>query len=295
MAQEFNLKTMDVCDAEYVAKSGDVEHPLPHQHDHYEMYFLHNGKRDVFIDNELFTLKENCLAVIPPFCYHKTEGGAYVRTNLSFHQHILGERELSFLNDLVKARVVVVDDRYLDIITRLLAEADGVRGSGVSSELKRERTAQLIRTILMFLSMQNNRPVPPDSSGKKKPKDRKNTTSEMLRVAQYINKNYTHKITLDDICKKFLISKTALNVKFKEVMQCTVVEYILSVRLKRAVYLLHHTRRSVEEISQNCGFSSANYFGLMFKKKMGCSPSTFHQRHGRKKRKRKTEETPKQN
>ncbi len=283
--ENFDYSLKNFCNAEFVEKETDISHPNPHTHERYELYFLHHGNRDVFIDNEMFSLTENCLAIIPPLCFHKTEGGTYQRTNLSFYKIILDKTQSAYLDSLVEDKAVVIGERYLGIIRTLLHEANEVKNSGVSTDLINERLAQLIRTILLFLSMQTNSPIPPASTGKKPQRDRKNTTSEMLRVAQYINNNYMHKITLDDICKKFLISKTALNIKFKDVMQTTVVDYLLNVRLKRAVYLLHHTRRSVEEISQNCGFSSANYFGLIFKKKMGKSPSAFHHRSVRKRKK----------
>lgn len=290
--ENFDYNTTNYCGAEHIQKNGDIPHPKPHTHNYYELYFLHSGNRDVFIDNEMFSLTDNCLAIIPPLCYHKTEGGAYSRTNIHFNKVILDKSQLTYLDSLAKDKVVVINDRHLNTIRILLNEACEVKGSNVSVEIKNERISQLIRTILLFLSMQTNQPVPPASTSKKHQRDRKNTTSEMLRVAQYINSHYMEKITLDGICKQFLISKTALNVKFKDVMQTTVVDYLLSIRLKRAVYLLNHTRLSVEEISQACGFSSANYFGLIFKKKLGKSPSSYHKVNGRKGHSRLSKKQP---
>ncbi|MBE5754129.1 MAG: helix-turn-helix domain-containing protein [Clostridiales bacterium] len=285
----FEYALENYCSAEYMEDSKRNVHPTPHTHEKYEMYFLHSGNRDVFIDNEMFSLTENCLAIIPPLCYHKVEGGAFQRTNLSFHKIILSKSQSAYVDTLVEDKALIIGEKYLSLIRTLLNEACEVKASSVSIELKNERIAQITRTVLLFLSMQSNKPIPPASTGKKPQRDRKNTSSEMLRIAQYINNNYMHKITLDDICKKFLISKTALNVKFRDVMQTTVVDYLLGVRLNRAVYLLNHTRRSVEEISQACGFSSANYFGLIFKKKMGRPPSSFHRRKpGKRKKTTKT-------
>ena len=277
--ENFDYTLEGFCNAEYYAEnSKETYQATPHAHEKYEMYFLHSGKRDVFIDNEMFSLTENCLAVIPPLCYHKTEGSVYQRTNLSFHKVILDKSQSAYLDSLVEDKALVIGEKYLPLIRTLLNEASEVKASSAPIEIKNERISQIIRTVLLFLSMQSNKPIPPASTGKKPQRDRKNTSSEMLRIAQYINKNYMHKITLDDICKKFLISKTALNLKFKDVMQTTVVDYLLGVRLNRATYLLNHSRLSIEEISQACGFSSANYFGLIYKKKTGRSPSSLHYR-----------------
>ena len=283
--EKFDYTLEGFCNAEYDKYDVSSIHPTPHTHDRYELYFLHGGNRDVFIDNEMFSLTENCLAIIPPLCYHKTDGGAYQRTNLSFHKIILDKSQSSYLDSLVEDKAVIIGEKYLPLIRTLLNEACEVSASSAPIEIKNERISQLIRTVLLFLSMQSNKVIPPASTGKKPQRDRKNTSSEMLRIAQYINKNYMHKITLDDICKKFLISKTALNLKFKDVMQTTVVDYLLGVRLNRATYLLNHSRLSIEEISQACGFSSANYFGLIFKKKTGRPPSSFHRRKTYKRKK----------
>lgn len=274
--ESFDFNNINFCGAEFVDKKTELQHPRPHTHEYYELYFLHHGQRDVFIENDMFALQENCLAIIPPLCYHKTEGSSYARTNLTFYKMILDKSQSTYLDSLSNDKAIVINDRYLGLIQNLLSEACEIKSSNSATEIKNERIAQIVRTILMFLSMQNNTPIKPAISAKRNRRDKKNTTSEMLRVAQYINNNYTQKITLDDICKKFLISKTALNLKFKDVMQTTVVDYLLSARLKRATYLLKHTRLSIEEISQSCGFSSANYFGLIFKKKIGTSPSAFH-------------------
>lgn len=276
------------CHVERITKTTEISQPKPHQHDYYEIYFLHSGARQVFINNEMYALEENSLYVAPPKSFHKTEGGAYSRTIVTVSGEQLDGAQLQILDQLAKARVSLVGDRYLQIINDLLAECVSVQLSATEPVLKNERVLQIFKTILTFLSMQENPPVPPLSTGAHAKRLKKNISAEILHIAHYINTNYADKITLDFLCKKFLISKTALNVKFKQVMQCTVVDYLLTVRLNRAKYLLTNTRRTMEEISQACGFSSANYFGLIFKRKLGRTPSSF----SHKKKHRKSGATP---
>jgi transcriptional regulator GlxA family with amidase domain len=45
--------------------------------------------------------------------------------------------------------------------------------------------------------------------------------------------------------------------------------------LNKAKHLLLSTDKTVNEIAELCGFSSANYFGLIFKKKENLSPLTY--------------------
>ena len=58
-------------------------------------------------------------------------------------------------------------------------------------------------------------------------------------------------------------------------MKCSVMKYVLELRLNKAKLLLRDTDKSIEQISVECGFSSANYFGLTFKKSIGLSPLNF--------------------
>ena len=52
-------------------------------HDYFEMYFLLEGSRRLFIDDKIFDISAPAACVIPPFCMHKTEGGAYRRINVN--------------------------------------------------------------------------------------------------------------------------------------------------------------------------------------------------------------------
>ena len=53
------------------------------------------------------------------------------------------------------------------------------------------------------------------------------------------------------------------------------MEYVSRMRLSKAKSLLKDTNKSIEDIALDCGFSSANYFGLIFKKEVGLSPLNY--------------------
>ena len=53
------------------------------------------------------------------------------------------------------------------------------------------------------------------------------------------------------------------------------MEYVSRMRLSKAKLLLRDSNKSIEEIATECGFSSANYFGLIFKKEVGLSPLNY--------------------
>ncbi|WP_231424731.1 substrate-binding domain-containing protein [Pedobacter sp. Leaf250] len=85
------------------------------------------------------------------------------------------------------------------------------------------------------------------------------------------NENFS----VDEISKKLGISRVQLYRKVKALLDCSVTDYILNRRLKKAKYLLLNDRYSISEITYMVGFSSPNYFSTVFKSKYGMRPSEF--------------------
>jgi AraC-like DNA-binding protein len=61
----------------------------------------------------------------------------------------------------------------------------------------------------------------------------------------------------------------------KALLDCSITDYILTRRLKKAKYLLSNEGYSIAEITYMVGFSTPNYFSTVFKNKYGCTPSEF--------------------
>jgi signal transduction histidine kinase/AraC-like DNA-binding protein/CheY-like chemotaxis protein len=80
---------------------------------------------------------------------------------------------------------------------------------------------------------------------------------------------------VDDICKEIGISRVQLYRKVKAVLGLNVNDYILSVRMQKAKYLLLNEDLTISEISFKVGFSSQAYFSTVFKSKFGATPSEY--------------------
>ncbi len=77
------------------------------------------------------------------------------------------------------------------------------------------------------------------------------------------------------ICDKLGLSRIQLYRKVKSMLGYSVADYITSVRLKKAKYLLVNTSDPVSEIGYNVGFSSPSYFSATFKGRFGVTPKEF--------------------
>jgi AraC-like DNA-binding protein len=82
-------------------------------------------------------------------------------------------------------------------------------------------------------------------------------------------------LSVEDLAKTIGISRIQLYRKVKALLNCSITDYILNRRLKKASYLLINEDYSISEIAFKVGISSPTYFSTLFKSKYGISPSEF--------------------
>jgi signal transduction histidine kinase/DNA-binding response OmpR family regulator len=81
--------------------------------------------------------------------------------------------------------------------------------------------------------------------------------------------------SVDDICREMGISRVQLYRKVKALIGYNVNDYILTVRLQKAKFLLTNEDLNISEVSYKVGFASQQYFSTVFKSKFGNTPSEF--------------------
>lgn len=98
------------------------------------------------------------------------------------------------------------------------------------------------------------------------------------QAVEYIHRHLKEPLTLDQIADAVSISKYYLSHRFSAELGISVRQYVLSARIRQAQMLLTSTRKSIREISENCGYENSMYFSNAFRKKTGCSPSAYRKR-----------------
>ncbi len=93
------------------------------------------------------------------------------------------------------------------------------------------------------------------------------------RALEYIR---THtNCSVKDIAHYCGISESGLFAKFRKHLDKTPIEARQSILVEKAITLLTTTDLSIEEISDQLGFSSSSYFRKVFRAKTGQTPTTF--------------------
>jgi AraC-like DNA-binding protein len=98
------------------------------------------------------------------------------------------------------------------------------------------------------------------------------------RMIGFIHRNFSEKITLDDIAKAGLMSRSKCCRIFKQALRASVFEYLLHFRIRRSLSLLTDERMSITEVAFASGFSAASYYGEIFKRLLGMSPGEYRQK-----------------
>jgi len=113
---------------------------------------------------------------------------------------------------------------------------------------------------------------------------RPNTTSRVTRkfVNEFIaiveNNIPNEDFSIDDVCREIGISRVQLYRKVKALMGYNVNDYISTVRLQKAKFLLADMQYSISEVASRVGYSSQAYFSTVFKSKFSLTPSEYREK-----------------
>lgn len=103
------------------------------------------------------------------------------------------------------------------------------------------------------------------------------------KVEEYIDKHFTEEIRLQTVSDIAGMTPTAFSRFFKLRTGRTLSDYIIDIRLGYAARQLIDTTTSVVEICYNSGFNNVSNFNRIFKKRKGCSPTTFRENYHKNK------------
>lgn len=105
---------------------------------------------------------------------------------------------------------------------------------------------------------------------------------EPIRQAQeYIEKNVTEKISVEELALKYAIGRRHFERRFKKATNNTPVEYIQRVKIEAAKKQLESSRKNVNEVMYDVGYSDTKAFRTIFRKITGLSPIEYRNRYNK--------------
>ena len=105
--------------------------------------------------------------------------------------------------------------------------------------------------------------------------EKKAAESLYEQIQDYIEKNYSKKITLNDIAEELHANSSYLSRLYKKESGQNIFDVILQKRIKKAKEYMKTTDKKIYEISQLVGFDDTGYFSRVFRRCYGISPKEY--------------------
>lgn len=94
-------------------------------------------------------------------------------------------------------------------------------------------------------------------------------------ILPYIHENYDKALTNRDIAEYFNFHPAHINKLVRTWTGLSLHQYLLNVKMNKAMEMLSSTDMTVGEIAASLGYANIHYFSTLFKRKMGFPPTWF--------------------
>lgn len=265
-----------------ISKTNKLDNSMPylHSHDYYELYFQIDGFRSYFCDNKYYELSSNTLIVSSPKVLHKFENGPYERILISVSPDFFSNTQLDFLNSLSSKMLIKLSHDMMGDIQKTLNELLKLNDSFTQDRfIKISLNLGLLFHQIYSAEMGKIEPT----QSLKQEFTNTATSPTVLKIMNFVQKNYNKKFSLDDLCNEYNLSKTWLCKSFLKANNMTIFEYKTACQINEAKKLLTGTKLSIEKIAKHVGFSSSRHFSATFKKHVDITPLHWKRKFVKKK------------
>ena len=235
----------------------------PHWHDHLEILYFVRGKSTALLNQQAITLTGGDTLIINPNDLHTLD---LVSAGTEYFTFIIDVSFLtsSYLTNEILFTSQIVDDKNIGaFLSRIFEEYDKQK-LGFDYRMKGE-------TYYLYSYLVTHHLLSTSEAKKHYLKSKK--VARLRIVLEYIEQNYTHDITCEELASMVHLSKSYFHHLFTETMKISVNSYINGVRVQKAYETLKNTTLNVSEVAIHSGFSNLNYFSRVFKKHYGYPPS----------------------
>ncbi len=113
-------------------------------------------------------------------------------------------------------------------------------------------------------------------------KGQKSHDDELVKKAQvYIEKNLQEKISIEDLSSKFSVGRRNFDRRFIKATGNTPVEYSQRVKIESAKKAFESSRKTINEVMYEVGYSDVKAFREVFRKITGMSPVAYKGRYNK--------------
>lgn len=97
----------------------------------------------------------------------------------------------------------------------------------------------------------------------------------IAEIKEYVENNYAKDIKVSNFANKYFFTKEYISKTYRKVYSIGIYEYVLKLKMERAVELLEQENLLISEIAERLGYNNNNYFSKAFKTYYGVPPSEY--------------------
>ena len=240
------------------------------RHDYYELTYVDRGCLSTQIEGTEYLLREKELILYGPEQFHTqsiTEGHSCSYVTIIFSMENLLLHDQGAENRLLLNKVFHYDKKIYSLIKSFVQESSNQIPymNSLMLCLLQEIVIRLLQSE--FLDHKDEKPVPIA---------RQHYQDELLeKILSYIEVNICEPLTIAEICRRFSLSRSSLQILFKENLDQTPKKYISDLKLEKSCQMIRENRYTISEIALMLGFNSIHYFSRAFAQKYHMAPSEY--------------------
>lgn len=110
---------------------------------------------------------------------------------------------------------------------------------------------------------------------------REHNDEEIKKAQDFIEENYQEKISVEQLADMLAIGRRSFERRFKKATNNTVIEYIQRVKIEAAKKSFESSRKNINEVMMNVGYTDTKAFRDVFKKVTGMTPIEYRNKYNK--------------
>ena len=262
------------------------EHPkdfyyIGERHNFWELVYVDSGEIYAAADNNGYLLAQGNIIFHKPMEFH----GITSVNNKRHSVLIITFETQSPSMDFFKNKIFSINSRQKKLLSYLLEEFKNALGTKftnrknehISLTPEQKWSYQIgvgcLESFLLGLMLENTHVKRSKQVSSLAKKNVENALVDSIK--EFLQNNIYQPLTLDDICRRFSMSKSYICQLFKNETGTSVIDYYINLKITEAKFLIRQGNLNFTQISETLGYTSLHHFTRIFKTKEKMSPSQY--------------------
>ena len=244
-----------------------------HWHEYFEIELCVSGSCTAIINGTAHKMVSGSLSMVSPCDFHEVsipKDDSILLKKLSFIPEIMSDDLQELFLSLRFPIFLDLDKNELSALTVAfdrLHEVELLEQKSLLNAFKRRIFSEQILYTIISKSLRDEAME----------QSRQSNNDVVMQSIQYMILNIAKPLSLDDIANRFFISPTYYGKLFKKRTGKSVMQYIISLRMSKAYYLVANTDYPISRIAAMVGYRSISLFYRHFSRAHSLSPNQLRQ------------------